>query len=569
MKIVEKMKIYKCLALFLGLLAGLTSAAQQANTAFRLLEMEQYNQAKQLYIRNLNAAQGAMDWFYLGKIYAIQQNADSAKYCFAKVSELDSKNPLSLVGQGMVEYMSGNQAQAQLTLEKSQRAAISYRDVNAMTEIAAARYLAGDTLKWQITLELASEIDKKNPRPYIIGGNLYTLMGEASGKSHFYGLASGRYHQALYLQPDNAEALTRLSAIDIRILNYDDAETMLRKVIKADSLYLPALKNMGELMYTLGRYREASEFYSKYMQLAEYTDKDLVRYVNILFLNKQYALAGEYINKVLKVNPANPVMLRLKGYTSYELNQNKEGLDAMKKFFALRAGADAGKLLATDFEYYGKLLARSGSDSLAVLNLQKSIEMDAEKNSLLEDIAKLYEKMKRYPEAIQYYEKLVEAKNENVPSIIFFNMGKDLLLLADRAKETSDSLLRPAYLQKSVTAFSKVVDMSPASYLGYQWRARALAALDPASTQGSAKPDYEKALEMLELKNEPKKYSSDLIEAYRYLGYFHYLQYDAVKKNGDADAREKSKNESLAYWQKVLLLDPNNDIAKQAIAALK
>lgn len=56
-----------------------------------------------------------------------------------------------------------------------------------MTEIAA-RYLAGDTLKWQITLDLASEIDKKNPRPYIVGGNLYTLMGERAGKSHFYGL---------------------------------------------------------------------------------------------------------------------------------------------------------------------------------------------------------------------------------------------------------------------------------------------------------------------------------------------------------------------------------------------
>jgi hypothetical protein len=111
--------------------------------------------------------------------------------------------------------------------------------------------------------------------------------------------------------------------------------------------------------------------------------------------------------------------------------------------------------------------------------------------------------------------------------------------------------------------------MSPSSYLGYQWRARALAALDPESTQGSAKPDYEKALEMLELKNDPKKYSSDLIEAYRYLGYFHYLQYDAIKKNEDAEAREKAKNESLAYWQKVLLLDPNNDVAKQAIAALK
>ena len=563
------MKIFKFLKLSLFLLAGFTAASQQSNTAFRMLGMEQYNQAKKMYLRNLETNRVAIDWFYLGKIYAIQQNADSARYCFAKVSEIDSKNPLTLVGQAIVENMSGNQAQAQLTLEKSQRAAISYRDVNAMTEIAAARYMAGDTLKWQITLEHASEIDKKNPRPYIVGGNLYTLMGESAGKSHFYGLASGRYHQALYLQPDNFEALTRLAAIDIRIMNYGDAEAMLRKVIAADSLYLPALEKLGELMYTLGRYREASEYYSKYMRLAEYSDKELVRYVNILFFNKQYALASDYINKVLKANPANPVMLRLKGYTSYELNQNKEGLDAMQKFFALRAGAGAAKFLATDFEYYGKLLARSGNDSLAVVNLLKSIEMDAEKTSLLEDVAKLYEKMKRYPEAIEYYEKLVTAKNENVPSIIYFNMGKDLLLLADHAKGTSDSLLRPAYLQKSVTAFSKVVDMSPASYLGYQWRARALAALDPESTQGSAKPDYEKALAMLEQKNEPKKYSNDLIEAYRYLGYFHFLQYDAVKKNGDAEAKEKAKNESLAYWQKVLLLDPNNDIAKQAIAALK
>jgi len=563
------MKTLKYIKLAFLILSGLTASAQGVNTAQRLLEMEQYNQAKQSFIRNLKTKQGAADWFSLGKIYIIQQNADSARYCFAKISEIDPKNPLAFIGQAIGENMSGNQSQAMITLDKAQRAAVSSRDVKAMCEIAEARYHTGDTVLWQATLDLASEIDKKNPTPYIVGGNLYSLMGDKANKSQFFGLASGRYHQALYLQPDNAEALTRLAAIDIRILNYDDAETMLNKILAIDSLYLPALKNMGELKYTLGRYREASEYYGKYMRLAEYTDKDLVRYVNILFLNKEFALASEHINKVLKAGPSNPVMLRLKGYTAYELNQNKEGLEAMQKFFTLRAGADAGKLLASDYEYYGKLLARSGNDSLAVINLLKSVEMDAEKTSLLEDIAKLYEKMKRYPEAILYYEILVEAKNENVPSIIYFSMGKDLLLLADHVKGTSDSLLRPAYLQKAVTAFSKVADMSPASYLGYQWRARALAALDPESTQGSAKPDYEKALAMLELKNEPKKYSSDLIEAYRYLGYFHYLQYDAVKKNGDAEAREKAKNESLNYWQKVLLLDPNNDIAKQAISALK
>ena len=550
-------------------LTQLVSVAQVESKAARYLEMEQYDQAKAAYFSSLKTADNAADWYYLGKIYSIQNNPDSARYCFSKAAEKDSKSVLVIVGQAISENMHGNNSQAILTLDKAQKSAISFKDINSMSEIAEARYIAGDSLKWPITLDLATGLDKKNPKPYITGGNLYTAWGDRSNRPQYYGLATGRYHQALYLEPDNTEALSRLADINIKILNYDDAETMLTKVLVKDPTYIPALKSMGELLYTLGRYREASAYYGKYIRLAETNEKDIIRYVNILYFNKEYTLAGEFINKALKLDPLNPVMLRLKGYTAYELNQDQEGLDAMKKFFGIRSVVDTGKVIASDYEYYGKLLAREGNDSLAIFNLSKALEMDSEKSDLLEDIAKLYEKQKKYTEAILSFEKLIKAKNENVSSLVYFSLGKDLLLMADIAKATADSLLRKDYLMKASSAFGKVADMSPASYLGYQWRARAMAALDPETTQGLAKDDYEKTLSILEGKNDTKKYATDLIEAYRYLGYFYYLKYDGIKKSGDPAIKEQAKSESLVYWQKVIAIDPMNEVAKQAIGALK
>jgi tetratricopeptide (TPR) repeat protein len=394
-------------------------------------------------------------------------------------------------------------------------------------------------------------------------------MGDNFIRSQYYGLASGRYHQALYLQPDNTEALCRLAEIDIKIQNYEDAETTLFKVITKDPAYIPALKNLGELMYTLGRYREASEYYGQYIKLAETSEKALIRYVTVLYFNKEFSKVVEYVDRVLMQDSSNPVMLRLKGYSAYELDQNQEGLDAMQKFFEVRSVTDTNKVIATDYEYYGKLLARTGNDSLAIINLVKAMEIDTALTGLLEDIAKLYEKQKKYPEAIQYFEELIQARNENVSSLIYFSMGKDLLLMADNVKGTPDSLLRPAYLEKANLAFSKVVEISPGSYLGYQWRARALAGLDPETTQGLAKADYEKTLSLLESKNDTKRYATELIEAYRYLGYYYYLKYDEIKKSDDAAAKELARTDSVAYWQKVLSIDPSNSVAKQAIAALK
>ena len=180
-----EVKFHTLLLITAFMFVKLVSVAQVNNKAARFLEMEQYNQAKAAYISQLKTAGNAADWYYLGKIYSIQNNPDSAQYCFSKASEKDPKSVLILVGQAISENMGGNNSQALLTLDKAQRSAISSKDINAMAEIAEVRYNAGDSLKWPLTLDLASGIDKKNPRPYITAGNLDTGLGDKSNRSQY------------------------------------------------------------------------------------------------------------------------------------------------------------------------------------------------------------------------------------------------------------------------------------------------------------------------------------------------------------------------------------------------
>ena len=73
------------------------------------------------------------------------------------------------------------------------------------------------------------------------------------------------------------------------------------------------------------------------------------------------------------------------------------------------------------------------------------------------------------------------------------------------------------------------------------WRARTNSAMDPETTDGLAKPYYEKVMDMLLSKNEPK-YNSALIECYSYLGYYYLLKsdYPTSKESADCNASLRS-----------------------------
>jgi len=108
-------------------------------------------------------------------------------------------------------------------------------------------------------------------------------------------------------------------------------------------------------------------------------------------------------------------------------------------------------------------------------------------------------------------------------------------------------------LHKADSLFAQVIALDPTSYRGYIWRARTNSSLDPETTQGLAKPYYEQTIAVVEAKADPR-YNPVIIECSRYLGYFYYVN--------------KDNAQSKVYWNKILTIDPKNDIALKAIDGL-
>ena len=113
---------------------------------------------------------------------------------------------------------------------------------------------------------------------------------------------------------------------------------------------------------------------------------------------------------------------------------------------------------------------------------------------------------------------------------------------------------RMTALQAADSVFALVARQAPDSYLGDMWRARTHSAMDPETTEGLAKPYYEKVADMLLAKNEPR-YNSALIECYSYLGYYYLLKSDYPV--------------SKEYWNKILAIDPTNATANKALDGIK
>ena len=129
----------------------------------------------------------------------------------------------------------------------------------------------------------------------------------------------------------------------------------------------------------------------------------------------------------------------------------------------------------------------------------------------------------------------------------------------DQGTDTTHVALekRQVALQEADTLYAQVCELAPDSYAGYFYRGHTRSAMDPETTQGLAKPYYEKVVELVLAKNDPR-YNRVLITCYSYLGYYYMLQ-------GKPEDYAVSKE----YWNKILTIDPNNALAKTALKGIE
>jgi tetratricopeptide (TPR) repeat protein len=505
--------------------------------------------------------------YWLGKVYLSQGLSDSARLAFNDVKLKPDGGYLASIGLALLESLTGDSKKGQLELKR-----LYYdKDLKNSYEKCQLGYAFGRTGDLKSCDELISQacaVLTDQPSVFMYAGNVYAELDLHYKDGQLLGKACGKYEQVIYKDKQNIPARLAIAKAYTGGRNFSDARRLLQEVFSIDSTSLMGHKLMGELCYLTGNYTEASKNYTYYADRSKLDPSEMEKFVNILWFNKEYAKANKIIKQLLAMGSKSEVLLRLYAYTCAETKQGSEGLEAIRSFFNRRTVIDSSRLIASDFDYYGRLLAATGKDSLAIIQYKKSLSLDSTQFNIYEQIAKSAEKMKDFVQAVEAYNRLIKSK-PNTPSSIFFQKGRNLMLLIDIATVKADTALTNGYLREAANSFEKVIELTPNSHLGYQWKGRALSALDPETTKGLAKECYLKAVSMLEAKNQPDKYRQDLIEGYRYLGYLNYLLYDKSKAEKNQDQMTTYKTEATVWWQKVLTLDPENTIAKQALTALK
>ena len=528
--------MYKTIYIFLiSLLASYTYADNNPGIAF--FKASEPDVAKQLFVQQLNgpAADKAVALYYLGEIaYEAGQSSEALK-SYQQGWEASPDYPYNQVGIGKV-VLKTDKAAASKAFDTATK--LAKKDAELQVAIASAYHANNMENEAQTALDNARRLNAASPAIYLYEGDGLMALKKP-------GEAAAKYEQAIHFAPDCEEAYIKYAEVYQTVTPSLSVE-MLQKVLAAHPDYLLAQRTLGNVYSQDGHYSKAIEAYRKYFAGGLYSADNLVHYASALFFDKQYAEASKMIEEGKAKATDNFLLNRLAFYNDFETGSYDKGVSEAKAFFSI----PDGKFIWQDYLYYGRLLnqAKEYEASLSALEKAQTMSDNNSHPEIYKDIASVSINNGNDNKAIEAYTRYIEAAGEEAEALDYFQLGKYYYTAASK-----DSIAGKAYLEKADSLFAIVQNRVPTSHLGSFWQARSRSMMDPETEKGLAKPYYESSISALE--KNPDKYAKELIECYRYLGYYFYLQ--------------KEMEQSKAYWNKILTLDPSNQMAKEALKNMK
>jgi tetratricopeptide (TPR) repeat protein len=558
------------------LFTGPLVSAQTLKDAIRLTVNEQYEEATSVFITLIQREPlNATNYFYYGQNFIEQEDLDSARIIFQKGTEIDAKNPLNLIGLGEallndakvsesnMKYEKALKAYSELKAEydrsankteemrtavqialtnsekvrteseqekvKIDQANVNFEKAlvltgakNSVAFIAYARALTSSKNKFlekaMEYIDKAISLDSRSVDAYIVKGDIYTEKNLGSD-------AAVNYNKALDIDKISTEAILRKGILYRRTTSYDVAIETLNEAIKIDPSFAPAYREMGENYYLKGNVERAKDEYKKYLSLSKNNFSARLRYASLLFRTKDYQNALNEAQQLLKMNPENITAIRIKAYAALETGDYKLTKETLDMIFKK---VEKSKIAERDLEYYGKALQKVNDDSTAAIYYRQAYDMDSTRIDLLNEIASIFFKTKRYQDAAMAYKEKVNL-GVGVKAADYYGLGQSYFFIGE--------------YQSADSAFAKLNELSPKWPSGFLWRAKANYFLDTLKLE-LAKPYYERYIELaLEDSANASKYKSGLIESYKLLA--------------DYAFRHKQPIEEIdRYFKKVLELDP-------------
>ncbi len=509
------------------------SEAQSLKEAQKLNDNEQYEAANAMYKQLvMKEPTNGNNYFYFGENMLDADVLDSAFMLFNKGLQVDPTNQLNTIGLAEIKLSQNNLAEAKSLIDKALTAGAN-KNAAILRESAAAytHYKAKDLMSAQTLLGTALKLEPKNSELYLLNGDVYKELNNGTE-------AANNYNQALVLDKAQVKAVLHKGQLYKQSKNYDGAAGEFQNALKIDANFAPAYRELAEVYFFQRKIEDAKLNYKKYLELSKNNSGARLRYASFLYYTKSFPEALTELNQINKVDSSNLGYIRLGSYLYYETGDTTKALAFISRLFAM---TDTNNRRANDYEYYGKVLAKSGQDSVGIEYIRKAYSMDSLNIDLLTDIATIYHKAKKSTEEAATLEEKI-ATGKKIMSNDYLNLGKAYYNL--RIPDKADS------------AFSKYAEVNPKWAPIYAWRGRANAIIDSTGKTDLAKQFYEKYIEVATADSANiSKYKRDLLEANQYLAFYYYVQ--------------KNCEQSIAYWKKVLEFEPENKQAKDSIKQIR
>jgi tetratricopeptide (TPR) repeat protein len=560
----KKTKIFVLVAAILGMSIPVKSQNTQDSDGLRFYNSGM-NEAAIVYFKKITASgqdansarEKAEAYYYIGNAFINFEMPDSAIVYFNKGIEQDPTYLYNNIGLTGLTLLRQDPKQAEAVFKQAIK--LEKKEINVYLAIARAYISQKDYVNAGKYIDRAIKTDSKSGLPYILKGDI-----ALADNKHMD--AASQYEQAMYFSSDLMGAYIKYAAIymllnkDLAIITLQRAKDEL-KVNNDDFKGIDAL--LGEIYFSQGKSSEAVLSYANFINEGNYTETHLLQYALYLYMDKQYDKVMEIINPVLKKEPDNFVANRINAYAKAKMESGDEGLSYIENFVKT---APEDKLIYLDHITLGEELSDNERYFDAIVSFQKAIKLDSNCRYLYQDIADAYSSEKAIDSAAKYYDLYATIAGKDDLTVLF-KYGRNLYSMASNLDSTMQEK-QIFYLKKADTIFQLFTALAAENYLGYLWRARVNSFIDIETTLGLAKPYYEKLVEVcLPAAGEHKR---ELSEAYRYLGYYYYVQADlkATANNNNAKAAKEEYLKSKEYFSKVLEVEPGNAIAQQVIEAI-
>lgn len=411
-----------------------------------------------------------------------------------------------------------------------------------LTAIGKAFLDAKDVTNATKYAEMALARDRKFAKAFI-------LLGDIAVANDDGGTAAQQYAQAKHADPKDPEGYYKYANI-LRGRSPQEAVANLEELrVQRPDIAVDAMA--GRILYHSNRLEEAIQYYGK-VDKTKLEDEDITNFAMATWMHQDRDKSLELAKYGLTRDARKAAWNRLAFYNLTDMERTDEALQYADALFNR---SDSVKISGYDYTYYGTALKNAKQYDRAIEMFLKAADANKDNKDLLsmtyKNLSDAYIANDDFENGTKYYDIYLNGKDK--PS------AYDIAGLASIYQRLGAGLEGQAQVDafmKADATYAKLGESYPEQidYANFM-RARLAGAMDPEGEKGLAKPFYQAIVD--HLANATDRDNSDnqrLIEAYRYLGSYYYLNKDNAM--------------SIASFKKILEIAPDDEAAKNALEAL-